>query len=121
MHLVQAFLLEAGVADRQHFVNQQNLRLEMRRNGKGQSHIHATAVSLNRSVNKFLDLSKRYDLVKLSFNLSFLHSQNRAVEKNVFPARQFWLKARAYLQQRADPPLNASLATGRLGDARKNF
>ena len=35
LHLVQAFLLKAGVAHRQHFIDQQNLRFQMRRYGEG--------------------------------------------------------------------------------------
>ena len=36
-HLAEAFFLEGGVADGEDFVNQQDFRIEMRGDGKGQS------------------------------------------------------------------------------------
>ena len=41
VHLAQALLLELGVADRQHLVDDQDFRLEMRGDGEGEAHIHA--------------------------------------------------------------------------------
>ena len=40
-HFAQALFLELGVADGQHLVNDQDFWLEVRRDGKGEPHIHA--------------------------------------------------------------------------------
>ena len=44
-HLAQALLLKRGVADRQHLVDDQDLRLQVRGDGERQPHVHAAASS----------------------------------------------------------------------------
>ena len=41
----EAFFLELGVADAEDFIDDQNFRIEMRRDGEGKAHIHAAASS----------------------------------------------------------------------------
>ena len=45
LHLAEALLLELRVADRQHLVDDQDLRLQVRRDRERQPHIHAAANS----------------------------------------------------------------------------
>ena len=69
LHLAEALLLELGVADRQHLVDDQDLRLEMRRHGEGEPHVHAARVALDRRVEELLDLGEGDDLVELALDL----------------------------------------------------
>ena len=68
-HLAQALLLERRVADRQHLVHQQDLRLQVRGDGEGQPHVHAARVALDRRVEELLDLGEGDDLVELARDL----------------------------------------------------
>ena len=65
-HLAQAFLLERGVADGQHLVDQQDLGLEMGGDGEAEPHVHAAGVALDRRVEELLDLGEGDDLVELA-------------------------------------------------------
>ena len=52
VHLAQALVLERRVADRQHLVDEQDLRLEVGGDGEGQPHVHAARVALDRRVEE---------------------------------------------------------------------
>ena len=65
-HLAEALLLERRVADREHLVDEQDLRLEMRGDRERQAHVHAARVALHRGVEERLDLGERDDLVELA-------------------------------------------------------
>ena len=65
LHLAEALLLELGVADGEHLVDDQDLRLEVRGDGEGQAHVHAAGVALDRRVEELLDLGEGDDLVEL--------------------------------------------------------
>ena len=66
VHLAEALLLEARVADRQHLVDDQDLGLEVRGDGEREPHVHAARVVLHRRVDEPLDLRERDDLVELA-------------------------------------------------------
>ena len=121
VHLAQAFLLKGKVAHGQHFVHQQNFRFQMGRHGKGQPRLHAAAVMLQRSVQKFGNFREGHDLVELAQDFPPLHAQNRAVQKDVLAPGQFRMESRADLEQAAHGPPNLRGARRRLGYARKNF
>src|SRR5215213_1438930 len=82
-HLLEALLLELRITDRQHFVNQQHFRLEVRGDAKRETHVHAARITLHRRVKKFLNFSEADDLVKLSIDLDFAHAEDCAVEIDV--------------------------------------
>ena len=44
-------------------------------------------VAFHRRVDVLIDFGKRYDLVELGSYLGLRHSQDRAVQKNVFASR----------------------------------
>ena len=65
-HLAQALLLELDVADGQHLVDDQDVGLEVRRDGERQAHVHAAGVALDRRVEELSDLGEGDDLVELA-------------------------------------------------------
>src|SRR5208282_343801 len=97
-HLCQAFLLKPLVAHREDLINQQNLRLHMRSDRKGQTYIHAAGVTLYGCIEKFLDLREGDDLVKAARDLPPAHTQDAAVQIHVFASGQLLVEAGAHLQ-----------------------
>ena len=68
-HFPEALLLERGVADGEHFVDEQDLGLEMRGDRERQPQVHAARVALDRRVEEPLDLREGDDLVELALDL----------------------------------------------------
>src|SRR5262249_15078766 len=102
LHLVQALTLEAYVTDGKHFVNQHNFRFKVSCDSEGQPNVHPAAVVFDRRIEKFSDLGKVNNLIKLSRNLPASHSHNHAVEKDIFATSQFRMKASADFQETAN-------------------
>ena len=65
-HLPEARLLELGVADREHLVDDEDFRLDVGRDREGQPHVHPAAVPLHRRVEELLHLGEGDDLVELA-------------------------------------------------------
>ena len=63
-HFAKAFFLKLGVADRQDFVDNENLGLEMGGDGEGEAHIHAARIALDRRIEESLDFGEGDDLVE---------------------------------------------------------
>ena len=82
-HLAQALALELSVADCQHFVHHQNLRLQMGSHGKRQAQVHARRVALDRRVNELLHFGKIDNLIKFSVNIRGFHAQDGAVQVDI--------------------------------------
>ena len=66
LHPPEAPPLELGVADREHLVDEQDLRLEVRGDREGKAHVHAARVALDRRVDELLDAGELDDLVELA-------------------------------------------------------
>ena len=120
--LPRHFFWNVGVADREHLVDEQDLRLEVRRHGEGQPHVHAARVALDRRVEELLDLGERDDLVELAVDLGPAHAEDRAVEVDVLAAGQLGMKAGADLEQRCRRGRGSPRSPSRrLGDAREDL
>ena len=102
LHLAEALALEVGVADREHLVDEQDLRLEVRGDREREPHVHAARVALDGRVDEALDPRELDDLVELRLDLAPAHAENRAVEEDVLAARELGMKAGADLEQRGD-------------------
>ena len=68
-HLAEALALERRVADREHLVDDQDLRLEVRGDGEREPQLHAARVALDGRVDEPLDLGELDDLVELALDL----------------------------------------------------
>src|SRR6185295_2097391 len=119
--LAEALLLELRVADGEHFVHDEDLGLEVRRDGEREAHVHAARVALHRRVEEPLDLGERDDLVELRGDLRAAHPEDRAVQEDVLAARQLRMKARADLEKARDAPADPDASGRRLGDARQDL
>ena len=52
LDLVDALFLKLGISDREHFVDDENFRLEVSRHGEGQPDLHAARVALHWCVDE---------------------------------------------------------------------
>ena len=62
--LVEALVREALVADRQHFVDEQHVGIDVDRDGEPEAHVHAGRVGLHRRVDEVAQLGELDDLVE---------------------------------------------------------
>src|SRR5262249_40739246 len=76
---------------------------------------------LDRRVEEPLHAREIDDLVETLGHFAAAHSQNGAIEKDIFPPREFGLKAGAHLDQAADAPHDPHLSKRRLDDPAQNL
>src|SRR5438128_340018 len=93
----------------------------MGRHRECKPHVHSARVPFYRCIEKFFDLGKIDDLIKLAFNLSLGHSENSAIQEDVFTSSQLGMKSGADLKKRSDSSANADLSLGWIGYSRKDL
>src|SRR6516165_6160547 len=87
-HLPQTLLLKLRIANGQDFIDDKDLRLQMRGHRKSEPNIHAARVALNWRIEKFLDFGKGNDLIELAANFIAAHAEYGAVKINVLAPGQ---------------------------------
>src|SRR5215472_14492381 len=87
-HFSEAFFLEIDVADGEDFVHEQDFRLEVGGDGKGQTNVHAGGVVFDGRVNELFKLGEGNDFVEFAGDLALAHSQDGAGKEGVFAAGQ---------------------------------
>jgi hypothetical protein len=98
LHFPKTLLLETGVADGQHLVHDQNLRLEVCGDCKRQSHVHPARIPLDRCIDERFHTRERHNLIELSPHFLSSHAQHRRVQIDVFPAAQLGMKPRPHFK-----------------------
>ncbi len=78
-HLSETLLLKLGVTYRQYLVYNQDVRLQVRRDGKRKANVHTARVVLYRSIEKFIYLGKSNDFIEFLLDLVLRHPKNSAV------------------------------------------
>jgi len=116
-HLAQALLLELRVADGEHLVHDQDLRVQVGGHGEGEAHVHAAGVALHGGVQELFHAGEVHDGVELTLDLLALHAQDGAVQVDVLAAGQLRVEAGADLQEASHATIHDDLAGGGLGDA----
>ena len=96
---LEAFLLEGDIAHSQGFIDEQDIRVNLGRDGKTQSDIHTSRIGLYRGVDKITNIRKGDDGIHLLVDLFSGQAQDGAIEVDVLPTGQFLLKASAQLQK----------------------
>src|SRR5581483_8440870 len=121
LHFLQTFLLELGVANRKHFIDEENFRVEMRGDGEGKAHIHSARIPFHRGIEKLFDFSEGHDFVELLFDFPASHSKDGPVQKNIFAAGELRVETGPDLEERASAAINIHSAGGRLSDSIQNL
>ena len=70
LYAPQATMLEDRVANRQRFINQQDLRLDGGGDSERQPHVHAAGVCFDRLIKKRPDFGEAFDPGKKSVDLA---------------------------------------------------
>ena len=111
--LANATLLEIDVPDRQRLVHQQNLRVEIDGDGKGQAHVHAAGIGLDGLVDEAADFGEALDLGHLPGNLLGAQAHDGGIQGGVFPAGELGVESGPKLEQCRHPPAQTYPARGR--------
>src|SRR5262245_30289115 len=93
----------------------------MRSYRKGQAHIHAAAVALDRRIEEPIHLGKGDYLVEFCFDLGPRHTEDRAVEEDILTSGQFGMEPRAYFKETCDPAAQNRTPSIRLGNTTQDF
>src|ERR1700693_395083 len=120
-HFAQTLFLELDIADGEHFIDEQDFRLEVGGDSKGEADIHAAGVVFDGSVDEILEFGESDDFVEFAGDFPLAHAKNGAAKICVFAAGQFRVKAGAYFQQASHAAMNFGPACGGLSNAGKNF
>src|SRR5260370_31476935 len=99
LDLPQALPLESRIPHGENLIHKQKLRFQMGRHSKRQSNIHPTGVMLDWSVKEFLHFRESNDGVKLPTDLGAAHAQKSTVEKDIFSAGEFGVKAGTHFEK----------------------
>ena len=121
LHPPEAAALELGVADGEHLVDEQDLRLELCGDREGEANGHPARVPLDRRVDEALDAGELHDLGELPGDLATLHAEHRAVQVDVLAPGQLRMEAGADLEQAAHAPADLRPPLGRGRDPRQDL
>src|SRR5437867_9973414 len=116
LHFLQTLFLKFGIAHGQHFIDQKDFRIEMGSDGKSESHVHSARVTFHRGVEKSFDFGEGDNLIELPLNFRSRHSEDRAVQENVFAAGQFRVKTGPDFEKGPNPTVNVHSTSSRLGN-----
>ena len=105
-HLVSALLAERAVADRQHLVEDDDVRIDQTGDGKREPALHAARQLLELIVLEVLKLGKINDLVVFCIHESPGVAEERAAQVGVLPHRHVSVKTRCKLQECCDIALD---------------
>src|SRR5579862_7365832 len=120
-HFTQALFLKGDIAHGQDFIDKQNFRLEMRGDGKGETHLHAAAVVLQGSIEEAFHFGEGYDFVELAADFRCAHAQHGAAHEHIFAPGELGVETGADFEKAADAAAKLGVAFGGTGDPRQDF
>ena len=113
-HAPHALCLEPGIANRQGFVDDQDIRSDMRGNREGKTDIHAAGVGLYRLIDIGSDIGKSHDVVQPLGDLLFGETHNRGVDHRILAPGKLGIEPCPQFEQCGDSPVDAKIAASRL-------
>src|SRR5580704_7856420 len=121
LHSIEALFLKYGISDRQHFVKNDNLRIQMSGDGKCQSNIHPAGIILHRHVNESLQSGELDDLIEPVADLLPRKAQHGTVQVDIIPTRKFRMKAGPDLEKACQASVHLDSSGSRLRDPRQDL
>ncbi len=106
---VEALLLEGGVADGQHLVDQQDLGVDLDRHREGQAHVHPRGVVLELEVLKLLEFGELDHALVARPRLARREAEHDAVQRDVVEGGQVGIEADAELDEGGHPAVAPDL------------
>ena len=119
--LPRHFFWKVDVADGEHFVYEENFRLEMGGDGEGEADVHTGGIVLDGGVDEFVDFGEGYDFVELAVDLSLAHAQDGAAEIRILATGELAVEAGTDLEEAADASANLRPSGRRPRNARKDL
>src|SRR5262245_29204157 len=105
--------LKGRIADCQNLVEQEDVRLEMRRYREAEAHVHARRVVLDGRVDEVAHAGKVDDAFELLDDLPAPHAEDGTAQVDVLAASQFWVESRSHLDQSGKATADSDFAGGR--------
>gem|GEM_PF-3751746 len=118
---VEALFFEGDIAYGENFVQNQDVRLQMRRNSEPQSDGHSRTVVTNWHIDEFSNLSEIDDFLKFLINLGAGETQQCGPVENVLPAGKDWIETSAQLDKGTYPAANDQTPRIWLQDSAEHF
>ncbi len=115
---VEALGLEGLVSDREHLVDQQDVRVDVHRHREPEPDQHARRVELHLVVDEVLELRERDDVVERGVGLPARQAEERGVEVDVLAPGELGVEPGAELEQRREAAALADRPRGRPQDPR---
>ena len=101
---------EAFVADGEHFVDEQHVRVDVDRDREAEPHVHPGRVGLDRRVDELLQLGELDDLVEAARDLLLRQPEHDAVDEDVLAAGDLGVEAGAELDEGGDAAAHHELS-----------
>ena len=108
----EALVLEVGVANRQGFVDNQDIGADRGGDREGHSNLHAARISSNRLIEIFPDLCKRLDIRQQRTHGVGLDAHQAACVRGVFAPGELGIEADAELEDGRDATPDLELPLG---------
>ena len=121
VHPLAALPLELHVADREHLVEEEDVRVDVGGDGEAEARDHPGGVGAQRRVEKLLDPREVDDLREAARHIATGMAEDRAVQEDVLAAGELRVEAGADLQQGGDPAADLHAPGSRLGDPREDL
>ena len=119
--LGEALVLEVLVADREHLVDQEDVRFEVHGDREAEAHVHAARVRLHGGVKEAADVGELLDRRHRPVHLLARESEKRAVEISVLAAAEVRVETGADLEQRGHAAIHLERAARRLRRPREEL
>ena len=104
---------EPRVADRQRFVDDEYLRIDVDRGGEREAHQHARRIRLHRHLEEVADVGKRQDAVVALCDLGIAQAEDPRVEEHVLAPRELRVESGPEFEQGRQPPSDYYLSLRR--------
>ena len=113
--------MEGRIAHGQHFVDDQDFRFEVGRDGEREADVLPGTVALDGRVEVPADLGEFDDAVVLRQDFPAPHPEDTTGQEDVLPSGEFGVEAGADFEQTAEPAAKFYCAGGRHGDTTEHF
>ena len=117
----EAFVLEVGVADRQGFIDDQDVGADGGGDAEGEADLHSAGVGTNRLVDVVADFGKGFDGAEMLVEEGDRMTEQLAGHEDVLAAGEVGVKAHAQFQQCGDPAGGFDGAFAGLGGTGDDF
>ena len=117
LELVVALGLEEDVTDGESFIDDEDLRVDIDRDGKGEADEHTGGIGLHGLIDEITDVRERDDVVEPRIHLLAGESHDRPVHIDVLEPCIFLIETSAQLEQGRNSSADSHTAFGRVQNA----